>query len=175
MKKFIFSAAICIMVLFLAFLVIRIIRKVENQTLIAEKISRLPSFSFLSLSKESYNSTDIKKGPILVVHFHPECEHCQYEISEILKSDIPSLFTKVLLISSAHPDSIRSFLNLLNYSNFPAVIPLIDEAYNFEDIFGPGMVPSIYIYDIKLNLVKALHGEVRTEYILNCIKKSETD
>ena len=175
MKKIIFGTAILMMVLFFAILVIGIFRKMENQKLIAEKISRLPSFSFLTLSKGSYNSTDIKNGPILVVHFHPECEHCQYEIFEILKEKIPSLFTNVLLISSAHPDSIKRFFDQLNYSNFPSVIPLIDTAYNFEDIFGTGIVPSIYIYDKGLNLVKVLHGEVRTANIINYLKESETD
>jgi hypothetical protein len=175
MKKIIFSAVIFVMIALLAFLVTRIISKMEHQRLDAEKISRFPSFSFLTLSKGLYNSTDIKEGPILVVHFHPECEHCQYEISEILKSNIPASFSKVLLVSSAHPDSIRKLLDPFNYSNYPSVIPLIDAAYNFEEIFGSGIVPAIYIYDIKLNLKKGLHGEVKTESILKYLRERETD
>jgi thiol-disulfide isomerase/thioredoxin len=173
MRKIILGSVIVVGVLFTSLLVIGIIRKIQNHKLITEKIARFPSFCFMTLSNESFNSTEIKKGPVLVVHFHPECEHCQYEISEILKSNIPTLFSSVILISSAHPDSIIKFLNRLNYSDYASVIPLVDTSYNFESIFGSGIVPSSYIYNKRLNLVKILHGEVKTETIIKCLQESE--
>ena len=173
MKKVILVSVIAVIVLFASFLVIGIAMKLHNQKLISEKIVRLPSFSFIKLSNESFNSDNIKNGPVLVVHFHPECEHCQYEISEILKSNIPVLCTSVILVSGAPPDSIRRFLNPFNYSEYPSVIALVDTSYIFEDIFGSGIVPSSYIYNSKLNLVKVLHGEVKTEAILKYLQESE--
>ena len=173
MKKIILGSVIVFIVLFASFLVIGIARKLQNQKLVTEKIGRLPSFSFMTLSNESYNSRDIKKGPVLVVHFHPECEHCQYEISEILKSDIPATFASVILVSGAQPDSIRKFLKRFNYSDYPSVIPLMDTSYNFEDIFGSGIVPSSYIYNIKLNLIKVFHGELKPGAILKYLQESE--
>lgn len=173
MKKLILGSVIIFMLLFASIMVVGIARKLQSQKIIIEKISRLPSFSFMTLSNEFYNSANIKEGPVLVVHFHPECEHCQYEISEILKSNIPVLFSSVILVSSAHPDSIKRFLNRLNYSDYASVIPLIDTSYSFEGIFGNGIVPSCYIYNKKLNLIKVLHGEVKTASILKYLKESE--
>jgi len=173
MKKVILGFTILIIVFLLTFLISGIVRKLGNQKIITEKISTLPSFSFLTLMYEAYDSKDIKTGPILIVHFHPECEHCQYEISEILKSKIPSSFARVFLISSANPDSIKSFLNLLNFNYSQTIIPLLDTANYFEDIFGSGIIPSSYIYNRKLNLVKVLHGEVKTETILKYFTESE--
>src|SRR5512133_3904684 len=166
MKKIILISLILIFILITSFLISGMVRRLQSQKVIAEQISRLPSFSFMTLNNEICDSKNILEGPVLVVHFHPECEHCQYEISEILKSKIPTEFKNVILISSAHPDSIKEFLSQLNYSEYSSVIPLIDTAYSFEEIFGRGVIPSSYIYDRNLNLVKVMHGEVKTETIL---------
>jgi hypothetical protein len=173
MKKLILGSVILIIFIIVSFLVIGINRKMKNQKDINEKISRLPSFSFKTLEGTSFESSDIKQGPILIVHYHPECEHCQYEIAEILNSAIPESFKNVILVSSAHPDSIRRFLNRLNSCDFPSIISLADTLSSFADTFGRSPIPSSYIYNRKLNLVKVLHGEVKTETILKYLRESE--
>ena len=173
MKKVILSIVVLFIIVFVSSLVIGISKKLQNQKLVEEKIAKLPAFSFLTLDKRIYNSIDTKNGPVLIVHFHPECEHCQYEISELLKSKIPILFSTVFLVSSAHPDSIKSFLSNFNLKNYSSVIPLLDTSYKFEEIFGSGIIPSTYIYSGNLNLVKVLHGEVKTETIIKYLQECE--
>lgn len=140
---------------------------------IYEKISVLPSFSFKTLANDDFHSSDIKYGPVLIVRFHPECEHCQYEISQILRSEIPALVSSTLLISSDHPDSIRKFLNQFNNIDYPSIAALADTSDSFGSIFGKDIVPSNYIYNKELKLVKVLLGEVKTETIINYIKINE--
>jgi thiol-disulfide isomerase/thioredoxin len=173
MKKIILMLVVNIAVFSVLLLIAGTVRKGKKHDYIENKIASLPAFSFMTLSNEAFNSSDIKEGPVLVVHFHPECEHCQYEISEILKNNIPKSYNKVILISSAHPDSIRKFLKGFNCTDFQSVIPLTDISYNFEDIFGSGIIPSIYIYNKKLKLVKIIHGEVRTEVLIKSLQESD--
>jgi thiol-disulfide isomerase/thioredoxin len=166
MRRIILGIVILVFAVSVTFLVSGILAKTTKHKQLSEKISKLPSFSFTTLTNESFNSSQIKNGPVLIIRFHPECEHCQYEISEILKSNIPASGTTVIMISSAHPDSIRRFLSQFNYSDYPSVIPLADTSYIFGDIFGSDIVPSNYIYNRELDLVKVLPGEVKTETIL---------
>lgn len=173
MRKLIQSVAVIAFTLILAILVSGVIRKKLDEKNINEKIASLPSFSFSALGRGEFNSSEIREGPVLIVRFHPECEHCQYEISQILKSDIPDLFSNTILISSAHPDSIRKFLNRFNYSDNPSVVALTDTSDSFRDIFGKDIVPSNYIYNKDLKLVKVLPGEVRTETIRKYILTRE--
>jgi thiol-disulfide isomerase/thioredoxin len=173
MRKIILGVVITIFVLSTTFLILRMINKVQKHKQITEKIARLPSFSFMTLTHETFNSSEIRKGPVLVIRFHPECEHCQYEISEILKSNIPASGASVIMVSSADPDSIRKFISQFDYSEYPAIITLTDTSYLFGDIFGSDIVPSNYIYNKELDLVKVLYGEVKTETILKYLKGSE--
>jgi hypothetical protein len=173
MKKILLDVIIVVFALSSTFLISGIVKKTQKHKQITEKISRLPSFSFMTLTNDSFNSSEIRKGPVLVIRFHPECEHCQYEISEILKSIIPASGAFVIMVSSADPDSIRKFMHQFDYSDYPAIIPLIDTSYIFGDIFGSDKIPSNYIYNKELNLVKVLYGEVKTETILKYLCGSE--
>ena len=145
MRKVISLAIVLSFALTAVLLIKGVIKKADIHNQVKERISTLPSFSFKTITYGNFNSNEIKKGPVLIVHFHPECEHCQYELTEILKSDIPDLAAKVILISSAHPDTIRKFLGQLNYLDYPSIIALADTSYAFGEIFGNDIVPSNYI------------------------------
>jgi peroxiredoxin len=173
MRKGVLSIVVIIAILSVLFLAIGTVRKVKKHDYIEKKISNLPAFSFITLSNETFNSSEIMAGPVLIVHFHPECEHCQYEISEILNSNIPELYKKVILISSAHPDSIRNFFKKFNLADLQFVIALADTSFKFEEIFGSGIVPSSYIYNKRLELLKVLHGEVKTDVLINSLGERE--
>jgi len=173
MRKIIQCVFLVVFTLSLGLLISGIIRKMLLEKQINEKIAILPSFSFITLAKHDFHSSEIKKGPVLIVRFHRECEHCQYEISQILKSDIPDLISKTLLISSDHPDSISKFLKQFNYSDYPSIIALADTSGSFCNIFGKDIVPSNYIYNKELKLVKILLGEVKTETIRKYLQISE--
>ncbi|MEI6049340.1 MAG: hypothetical protein WCS03_10620 [Bacteroidota bacterium] len=175
MRKIILGIVIVVFAVSATFLIFGMITKVQKKRQIAEKIKTLPSFSFITLTNESFNSSEIIKGPVLVVRFHPECEHCQYEISEILKSKIPVSGIRVIMVSSADTGSIINLLSPFNLSEYPSITTLVDTSYIFEDIFGSDIIPSNYIYDKELNLVKVLYGEVKTETIIKYLYGSEQD
>jgi peroxiredoxin len=173
MRKVILAGIVVFFVLPAVLLITGMIKKIHRQKEVKERISTLPSFKLMRLDNVRFNSSEINQGPVLIVRFHPECEHCQYELTEILKSEIPDLAAKVILISNANPDSIRKFLDHLNYHDYPSVIALADTAYTLGEIFGNEIVPSNYIYNKELDLIKVLSGEARTETILKYLRLCE--
>ena len=175
MRKIVLGVIMLIFALSGAFLVLGITNKIQKHRQITAKIQKLPSFSFMKLNNGSFNSSEVRKGPVLVIRFHPECEHCRYEISEILKSDIPVSGITVIMVSGADTCSINKLFSQFDISVYRAIIPLVDTSYIFGDIFGNDIVPSNYIYDKKLDLVKVLFGEVKMETILKYLHAGEQD
>lgn len=173
MRKLIASVILLLFLSIVSFFVIGIIRKNSERVLVENRISSLPSFSFVDLKDNTFNSNSIEEGPVLIVKFHPECDHCRYEISEILNSGIPDGEVKVLLISSADCKTVTRFLSQFDIAGKHSIIPLIDTSFVFSDIFGKDIVPSNYIYDRDLKLVKALYGEYKIETIEKYLGISE--
>jgi len=77
------------------------------------------------------------------------------------------------MISSANTDSVRKLLSLYDLPSKPTITALADTSALFGNIFGSDFIPSNYIYDKELRLVKVLYGEVKTETILKYLKQSE--
>jgi hypothetical protein len=173
MRKAITSIIIFVFTIAIVFFAIGICNKLNKQNNLEENIKRLPFFSFATFENTSFNSLSINQGPVLIVRYNPECEHCQYEISELVKSEIPESSTKILLVSSADRNTIIKFLDQFRLAERPEIIQLFDTAYVFKNIFGSDIVPSNYIYNKELKLVRILHGETKIETILKYLKECE--
>ncbi|HOW41810.1 MAG TPA: redoxin domain-containing protein [Bacteroidales bacterium] len=166
MKKILPALIIAFISIVFVMLAGGIIVKVEKAKNSAEKVKTLPSFNLVTLEGNIFNSNEVEKGPLLIVYFHPECEHCQYEISSLFENDLQSKAVKVLFVSNARPDSIRRFMKPFDI-NSENIHILTDTSAVFTEMFGIHVVPVIILYDENLKLVKYFKGEVRTDAILN--------
>ncbi len=166
MKKIILIIIIVIFISGVFLLISGSVKKLHDQDFLEDKIKHLPWFSLLSLHNGSFSSTEITEGPLLIVNFHPECEHCYYEISELLNSNIIESGIKLILVTYAEPDSVKRFLDKCQTGNEHNFMTLIDTSLVFGDVFGRNYIPSNYLYDKNLDLIEALYGEYKTETII---------
>ena len=167
MKKALMLIVIILITGLIVSLIIGIVDKANKRKVAKERIKTLPVFSMRTLSGTLFRSDQIKKGPVLVLFFHPECEHCQYQITTLFKNLAGTAGVHFILISNAEKEAIRNFLKENNLRDYPGLIALADETYSFSDYFGTEIVPATFIYDRNLQLVRYFQGEVRPETILN--------
>lgn len=173
MKKTLTITILVIVAGLTTFLIISTVGKMHKSNIAKEKIKTLPSFSFKKLNDTIFNSNKIKEGPVLILFFHPECEHCQYQITSLFKKWVRPRDLHVLLVSNAEKSEIRSFIKKNEFPDYPGLIVLIDETDKFRDYFGTAQVPATFIYNKNLKLVKYFQGEVRPETILKYLKQDD--
>lgn len=144
--------------------------KIHSIRKLNARISHLPNFSFVRLDTGLYRSSEIREGPVLIIHFHPECEHCRYELTELQKSEIPESGAVIVLISGAGRDSVEAFFRRIRFEPVHPFTVLADTANVFGEIFGNEVIPCNIIYDRSLHLVKILNGEVKSETLIKYLK-----
>ncbi|MBP7731017.1 MAG: redoxin domain-containing protein [Bacteroidales bacterium] len=149
------------------------IKKVQAAKSIHEHIEHFPGFSLKSINDIQFNSDTITKGPVVIIFFHPGCEHCQYEIKEITTAEYLIDKTHIILVSSAPEDEIKKFYYDNELDRYQKITLLIDSNYKLSDIFGLQSVPSTYIYNKELILVKYFEGEVKPEAILKYLTDND--
>lgn len=142
------------------------IAKVNNM---GKSIQSLPDFTFFTLDGKPFKSSDIKAGPVLIAYYHPECEHCQYEINGLFNKLEKINETKILLISFAERDSINAFFRDRMSQMNENIILLIDDSLSFKTYFSTSVVPSTFIYDKELKLKKMYKGEVKPDAIIDLL------
>ena len=165
MKRILLIILAGVILFIVSFFILGILKKVKDLSSAEEQISVLPRLSLPATDGTIISTSEITEGPVLIVRFHPECEHCRYELTEIFKSRIPEKGIRVLLISNADRESVVSFLSGIGTGEKQNIVTLIDSAYVLSDIFRKEIIPSNYIYDKDLKLVKALYGEYKIETI----------
>ncbi len=135
------------------------------------EIQTTPKFSFINVSRGGLFVSDSIKNrkSCLIIYFHSECDHCQYEAKEISKNFKRFENYQLLMISYEAVDSIINFKEKykLNHDN---ITFLHDKEYKFEEIFGHTPIPTSFIYNRNQELVKVFKGEVKIEALLKYLE-----
>jgi len=109
--------------------------------------------------------------PTVIIYFHPECEHCQYEASEIGSSS--DKFEKANMILITPDDStvrVEAFAIKYHLWNVDNLVILLDRSKTFKKYFGTAVVPSLFVYGSDKHLIKLFKGEIQMKAILDCIQ-----
>jgi hypothetical protein len=139
----------------------------------AKKPAKLPDFELQTIDFKSFSTSEIDSGPLLVVNFNPECEHCKYEIKSIIESGLTGMGLRVILITRAPRDTVIKFCSDYSVLKYPAITVLLDSLNISSEKFGTTIIPSNYIYNKSLCLVKVLEGEYKPETIIRYLSESE--
>lgn len=141
----------------------------------ADRIKTLPSAGFVSLEGDSVNLHDFdNKKPLVIIYFHPECEHCRYEAAEI--GQHADDFEKCQLVMVTPDDSlqrIEAFCEQAQLWEVDNIEILTDERNCFYEVFGKTAIPSVFIYNTEHKLVRYFRGETKTEAIINSITQNQ--
>lgn len=133
----------------------------------------LPVFSMADTDNNPFSTAEIKQGPLLLVYYHPDCEYCRNELTELFNSSFMQSDNRLMLVSNAPCDTVISFLGGFRLPDTERIITLIDTAFVFEDLFGTPVIPSAFLYNSDLDLIKAFYGEYKIETILNSFRQGE--
>jgi len=173
-KKHISLILLAVLAIVLLVLGRAIVGKVIERASLEERIEKLPAFSFTGLDGSSFSHEQLSDGkPVLLIYFHPDCEHCQYEAGVIRDSLSQLAGAEVLFISSAPASELQEFGGAYDLSGHPGVHILHDAAGAFHTMFGSSTVPSVFIYNRNRALVKHFKGETKIEAILKYLSDDD--
>jgi len=106
----------------------------------------------------------------VIMYFHPECEHCQYEASQIGLN--APLFEKVNMILITPDDSLKridDFAISYHLWDVDNLTILVDRDNRFVSYFGASLIPSVFIYGLDKRLLRMFKGEVKIKILLDLI------
>ena len=173
MRKILKYSLIIALVLVLGYLIVKISAGYKNKKEAEARIQTLPDTEFFSLTGDLVNLQSFDKTkPMVIIYFHPECEHCLYEAKEIGLN--ATAFKNCQLIMITADDCIQrveQFCAEYNLWEIDNVEILLDKENQFKKVFGKAVIPSVYIYDNNRKLKKQFLGETKTEAIIGEIVK----
>ncbi len=168
-----------ILLLFISGIIVLLISKtkirIQQQKSYEHNIQNLPSFKFTMLNGTIFTSKNlIPNKPVIVVWFNPACEHCKYELEDIVKNinsfkDITLLFVSEEGLRLLNEFSCGHSLDTILH------IKVLHSGYGyFISKFNKPAVPTTYIYSQSHQLIRVFKGETSAEAIIRVIYKNKT-
>ena len=163
--KFIIIALLLAVV---GFLIYNVATGYKSRKEVEQRIQTLPDIAFKSITGASVNLHSFDKTkPLVIIYFHPECEHCHYEAKEIGQN--ATAFKNCQLVMVTADDStkrVEQFCNTHNLWEVDNIEILFDRENLFKKTFGKAIIPSVYIYSKTRELKKQFLGETKPEAII---------
>ena len=151
MKKLLLLGLILLVLATITYFGYQSYKKIEEKKVFTEQVKHLPQ---LSLFQWIDSKPKMNKLPTIIMFFHPECEHCQYEAQTITKKQQAFSGINLWWISFADSSSIRAFSKDYHLVNQPNTSLAHLKAENVMKVFGSISVPHIFIYDKQKQLQK---------------------
>ena len=166
MKKIMVLLFLVIVVSFVSYFGYKSIVKHHINMQLEKSIQKLPVFSFYRLNGQDFSYNHSKKIKTLIIYFHPNCEHCQYEVKQLIHHKSKLVHTNILLISPASLTEIKQFQKDYQLEEISNLNLLWDKDQKFEAYFGTAIFPTVLIYNQNEELQEKYTGEVKIEAII---------
>ncbi|MDJ1492333.1 TlpA disulfide reductase family protein [Cytophagaceae bacterium DM2B3-1] len=135
----------------------------------AETKPKLPNFQVKTMDGKLISISQLPQNrPTIVFFFHPDCEHCQAEATELQKYTDRFANTNFLMITWDEIPKIQGFMQKYKLKA-PITAYKIDNNTLFQT-FGVLRLPAVYIYNSQNDLIQQFNGEAKIDAILNYIK-----
>lgn len=141
-------------------------KKIQTARLTKEKLNTLPEFILVGLDSVLIEFSSFENGPLVLIYFNSECDHCQYEVQDIKKNIAGFSKATVVFMSSESLAKINAFAQSSGLKDFPNVFFTKISSNDAFTAFGPLGVPHVFIYGRDKVLRKEFKGETSAEVIL---------
>lgn len=151
----------------IAFLLFKMYHKLEEKRAAEANTALLPSFTFYNQNGSLFQADSISyhNEKIVIGFFSPDCEHCQYMAGKIKMHNTNFAGIPILMITQADSLAVSQFATKYKLVNEPGIIFLRDPNYTFNQVFGPSIVPSFYLYKNRA-LIRKIVGETKIENLI---------
>lgn len=118
------------------------------------QVKIVPPFKVYDYDSTLFRKSDIKKGPLLILYFSPDCGHCQMETDSII-SKIESLKKlQIVMITGRYHNDMKGFIDKYNLLKYKNITVGNDRTSFVQSFYQIEFTPFSALYDKKGNLLE---------------------
>ena len=134
--------------------------------------TELPQFAFELPDGSTLTPSVLKKQPVIVFYFDPDCDHCNEQAK--LVSENAEKFTGVTMVWVSWALTIED--NVKFYKKYFMEMPdkvfvARDTQFSIDKLFGYSEVPSVYVYDKDWKRTASFEAETDPELLVKFAKQ----
>jgi peroxiredoxin len=129
---------------------------------------RLPALNLTSIDGKKFNISSFKelsKFKLFVI-FNSDCDHCDYQITELINNarNLNKFF--VFFISAEPVSTLKKYGEKFNIARFDNMLMLNLDFTSLRETFDCPVTPALYLYNTDNILVRQYKGETPVKILL---------
>lgn len=105
------------------FLALVLIGTVSVNAQSKSKTDKIAPFSIKLADGKTFTPAELKKGPVILIYFSPDCEHCQHFTKEMVDNYQTLLTDKqVVMVTYLPVDDVKRFEDMFELQNFKNIV-----------------------------------------------------
>lgn len=134
-------------------------------------MKKIVPFKMTLSNGKAFSATQLPPGPVVLIFFSPDCEHCQDFTKDMLKNFSAVGSKQVVMITPQSMEMLKPFVTNYNLAVYPNIKVGVESAPNqVQRYYQIGHYPFIALYDKTGKLVKTFEGEQPHAEIFKAIR-----
>ncbi len=144
----------------------------DNQQHLAPylQVKIIPPFKIYDYDSTAFSKSDLKKGPILMVYFSPDCGHCQMETDSLISKINVLKKLQIVMITGRHHEDMKAFIDKYKLLNFKNIKVGNDRTGFIQTFYKIEFTPFSAVYDKKGNLLEVFEKGIDYAKLKTLIK-----
>jgi thioredoxin-related protein len=133
---------------------------------------KIAPFQIRLTNGQQYTSSQLAAGPVVLIYFSPDCDHCQDFTKDLLKNYNVVANKQVIMVTFQSMEMLKPFVSQYSLSTYPNFkVGTEGTSYLVQRYYQIRSFPYIAIYDKKGNLVRTFEGEQPHAEIFKALKQ----
>lgn len=130
----------------------------------------VPPISLLQADSSLLTKDQLKKAPVLLMFFSPTCDHCQHQISDMIKRMSAFKNTQLVLATYQPFEEMVEFIKTYELDKYPNIKVGRDEKFVLPPFYHIQSLPYLALYNKKGDLVTTWQGNVPVDTLLKALQ-----
>lgn len=155
-------------VLFLLFSFGKLFAQSDSLEPAYKRFPNIPPFTLIAQDSSSITRDNIPKHKkVLIMYFSPDCNHCQHQTEDILKSMNDFKNIEIVMATYQPFEEMVAFYKKYDLAKYPNIIIGRDATFFFPPFYKMQNLPYLALYNKKGDLITTFEGNRKTEVLLN--------
>jgi thioredoxin-related protein len=134
--------------------------------------NKIAPFQIKLVNGQQYTSAQLAAGPVVLIYFSPDCDHCQDFTKDLLKNSSVVANKQVVMVTFQSMEMLKPFVSQYSLGTHPNFkVGTEGTSYLVQRYYQIRSFPYIAIYDKKGNLVRTFEGEQPHSEIFKVLKQ----
>lgn len=135
-----------------------------------KRFPTVPPISLLQADSSMLTKDKLKKGPVLLMFFSPSCDHCQHQVTDMLKRMEAFKHIQLVLATYQPFEEMVAFIKNYGLAKYPNIKVGRDEKFVLPPFYHIQSLPYLALYNKKWDLVNTWQGNVPVDTLLKALQ-----